>query len=142
MMAILGPLLASMLLAQADQPTTGEVVDGQGKPVADAQVVLYSPPVVYGKGDSVEVRTKTDTEGKFSLKVPPLRRILINGVNFLAYRPGLAITANASYRPPHLALTLVAPKARSARPRSECPNRNPSARPESRSSSTPAPWLA
>jgi len=70
MMAILGLLLASVLLmsqAQADRPTTGEVADGQGKPVADSQVVFYAPPVVYGKGDPVEVRTKTDTTEDVSM---------------------------------------------------------------------------
>jgi hypothetical protein len=124
MMAIFGPLLASLLIAQtqADQPRTGEVVDGQGKPVADAEVVFYSPPVVYGKGDPVEVRTKTDTAGKFSLIVPPLKRVFMNGVNFLAYRPGLAITANASYRPPH---RLVLEKPRSRMVKVEGPDGQP-----------------
>ncbi|MFI5459026.1 MAG: hypothetical protein ACHRXM_26655 [Isosphaerales bacterium] len=95
MITLFGSLLAAALLAQAqaDRLVTGDVVDGDGKPVSGAQVVLYAPPVSYGKGDPVEVQTKSDALGKFSLKVPPLGRILINGVNFLAYRPGVAITA-------------------------------------------------
>ena len=44
MMSILGPLLASMIIAQADRPRTGEVVDGQGKPVADAGCPLLRSP--------------------------------------------------------------------------------------------------
>jgi hypothetical protein len=114
MMSILSPLLASMIIAQADRPRIGAVVDGQGKPVADAVVIFYAPPVVYGKGDPVEAQTKTDAAGKFSLKTPPLKRILVNGVNFLAYKPGLAITAQASYRPP-IRLVLEKPRPRTVK---------------------------
>ena len=60
--------------------------------------MFYSPPTVYGSGDSVELRTISDSQGKFSLRIPQLKRILVNGVNFLAYRPGLAITANPFFR--------------------------------------------
>lgn len=103
MTPLLTPLLITLILAQtpAARPLTGEVVDGQGKPVADAQVVLYSPPTVYGQGDSVEVRATSDAQGKFSVNVPPLKRIVVNGVQFFAYRPGMAITANAYMRPPY-----------------------------------------
>ncbi len=116
MMAIVGPLLAAALVAQAqpDKPRTGEVVDGQGKPVAGARVIFYSPPVGYGKGDPVEVETRTDAAGKFSLKVPPLKRILVNGVNYLAYHPGLSITAQAFFRPP-IRLALEKPVPRTVR---------------------------
>ena len=56
MMTFYGVLIATVFLGQAqvDQPAAGEVVDDQGKPVADAVVVLYSPPTGYGKGTSVE----------------------------------------------------------------------------------------
>jgi hypothetical protein len=62
MMTLFGQLLAAVLLAQAraDRSATGEVVDDQGKPVADAQVFFYAPPVVYGRGDPVELRTTSD----------------------------------------------------------------------------------
>jgi hypothetical protein len=53
----------------------GEVVDGQGKPIAAAAVVFYAPPVVYGKGDPVEAQTKTDAAGKFNLITPPVKRV-------------------------------------------------------------------
>ena len=66
-----------------------------------AQVVLYSPPTTYGKGESVEVQTMSESAGKFRLTIPPLKRIVINGVAFLAYRPGFAITARALMQPPH-----------------------------------------
>jgi hypothetical protein len=42
MIRFAGSILAAVLLGQAqvDTPKTGEVVDGQGKPVVGAQVVL------------------------------------------------------------------------------------------------------
>ncbi len=113
MMTFFSPFVAAALLAQAPAAggLTGEVVDHQGKPVADARVVLYAPPTVYGQGDSAEVETKADSEGKFSLSFPPLKRILINGVNFLAYRPDLAITAHPFIsRPRRLVLEKPAPR--------------------------------
>jgi len=116
MMALLGSLLAAALVtqAQADRSVTGDTVDGQGKPVSGAQVVFYAPPVSYGKGDPVEMPTKSDAKGKFSLKVPPLGRILVNGVNFLAYRPGLAITAQFYARRPYR-LVLEKPQPRTVK---------------------------
>ncbi len=103
MMMFLGPLLAAMVFAQAqpDRTATGEVVDDQGKPVADAQVVLYAPPLVWGKENAAEAQTRTDAQGQFHLKIPPLGRTVVNGVNYLAYRPGLAISANAYFGRPH-----------------------------------------
>jgi hypothetical protein len=46
MMTFLGPTIVAALLAQAPagRGVTGEVVDDQGKPVANAQVVFYAPP--------------------------------------------------------------------------------------------------
>jgi len=116
MPTLFGPLLAAVLLAQAqaDRAITGEVVDGQGKPVAGAQVVFYAPPVSYGKGDPVEVQTKSDPRGNFSLKVPPLRRAVTNGVNFLAFSPDLAITAQWFARPPYR-LVLEKPRPRTVK---------------------------
>ncbi len=102
MMAFFGALIAAALFAQAPAGRgPSEVVDDQGKPVADAQVVFYSPPTVYGTGDPVEAQTRSDSEGRFSLKVPRLKRILVNGVNFLAYHPDLAITTHPFARPPY-----------------------------------------
>ena len=103
MTTFFAPLIAAAFLGQppADRPATGEVVDDQGKAVALARVVLYSPPVVYGKGDPVEAETKTDARGEFNLKAPPLGRILANGVNYLAYTPGRAISAHPYMRRPY-----------------------------------------
>lgn len=103
MIHVLGPLVAAILLGQtpAARPLTGEVVDDQGKPVANAQVVLYSPPTTYGHGNSVEVRATSDAQGKFNVKLPPLKRIVVNGVHFFAYQSGMAITALAYMRPPY-----------------------------------------
>ena len=83
MIPLLTPILATLLLAQtsADRTVSGEVVDDKGKPVAAAELVLYSPPTVYGKGVSVEVRAKSDAQDKFRLIVPPLERIVVNGVH-------------------------------------------------------------
>jgi len=100
MTMILGPLLAVMVLAQAqpDRTATGEVVDDKGKPVADAQVVLYAPPLGSGWEDTAEAATRSDGEGRFHLKIPPFGRLIVNGVNVLAYRPGLTISANPYFR--------------------------------------------
>ena len=45
MVPLLTPILAALVLAQswADRPAIGEVIDDQGKPVADALVLLWSP---------------------------------------------------------------------------------------------------
>ena len=113
MTPLLTPILAMLLLGQVavDQPAAGEVVDDQGKPIADGQVVLYSPPTGYGKGTSVEVRTTSDAQGKFSLIVPGFERVYVNGVHFFAYRPGWALTARPYGRPPYR-LVLEKPRPR------------------------------
>ncbi len=113
MAAFIGPLLAVALLSQGQtgRPADGEVVDAQGHPVSDAQVILHSPATTFGKGDAVDVQTTSDSAGKFRLTVPPLKRLGINGVDFLAYRPGYAITARELMRPPHR-LVLEKPVAR------------------------------
>jgi hypothetical protein len=97
MTTLLGPLLAMMVLAQAPD---GEVVDDQSKPVADVLVVFYVAPNVSGKEYQAEVQTRTDAGGQFRIKHPPLGRMFIGGINFLAYRPGSALTAKSLYPPP------------------------------------------
>lgn len=113
---LLGPLLAMMVLVQAQpaRTATGEVVDDEGKAVADAQVVLYAPPLLFGKENAAEARTTTDALGRFRLNTPALGRTLVNGVNYLAYRPGLALSANAYFRRPHR-LVLQEPEPRTVK---------------------------
>lgn len=119
MLAILGPLIAALALAQAQpvKTATGEVVDDQGKPVADCQVIFYGPPLAWGKENTVEVQTRTDGEGRFHLKLPPFGRVIantINGMSFLAYRPDSALTAKSYYPAPYR-LVLREPEPRTIR---------------------------
>ena len=102
MMSLLAPFLVAALLAQtpAKRPVTGEVVDGSGKAVANARVVFYAPPVAYSKGDPLMVESTTNSNGQFSLVMPPLQRSVINGIHFIAHAPGRAIAAKLIYRPP------------------------------------------
>jgi hypothetical protein len=88
-------ILLVALIAQTGpaRARRGDVVDSDGKPVANARVVLYAPPVAYLKGDPVEVEAKTNADGQFSLIVLPVERAIVNGINFLAYLPGQAIGA-------------------------------------------------
>ena len=116
MLSLFGPILVAVLAAaqtpaQAtpNRTTSREVVDGEGKPVADARVVLYAPPVAYLKGDPVEVDAKTNADGRFSLVIPPLNRAVINGIHFLAYSPGKAIGAVPFYQRDRI--VLQAPRA-------------------------------
>ena len=93
MMCVFAPLLAAALMAQFQGGTIqGTVVDDQGKPVADAQVVCSGPFALEGKADRVEVQTRTDAAGQFRL-ASPWARITPRAVRVWAYRPGSAITA-------------------------------------------------
>jgi len=115
MTTLLGPLLAAALMSQLQGgPLEGKVVDDQGKPVAGAQVVFFAPPPLEGNVDPVEVRTHTDAGGRFRLTSPLLGRDAMNGVHVWAYRPGSAITAVPSYRPP-LDLVLRKPQPRTVK---------------------------
>ncbi len=91
------PLLAAMILAQASgrPPIAGDVVDDQGKPVADVPVVFYVPPSVSGKEYQAEAQARTDAGGQFRMKLPSTGRMFVAGINFLSYRPGSAITAKS-----------------------------------------------
>jgi hypothetical protein len=119
MTILFGPFLCTALLAQApaDRTITGEVVDGRGKAVADAQVVLYAPPALYGSTDPVEARAKSDAGGSFAIKVPPLGvgRSFRNWANVLAYRPGSAIGAVLISGPPPFRLVLQDAQPRTIR---------------------------
>ena len=114
MTTLLCPLLAAMVFSQAanDQTTAGEVVDDQGKPVADVPVVFYVPPAVSGKEYQADAQTRTDAGGQFRMKLPPLGRMYITGINFLAYRPDSAITARALFSTGPYRLVLRKPEPR------------------------------
>ncbi len=61
MTTLFASILAMALVAQIQGGTIqGKVVDDQGKPVADAQVVFFAARHFDGSGDPVEVQTKTD----------------------------------------------------------------------------------
>ena len=96
-MSLVVPLLVVSFMGQAqtDRAVTGLVVDGHGKPVADAKVVFYAPPAAYSRRDPIEVEVRTDAQGNFTLKIPPpgAGRSFVNWANILAYRPGLAVGA-------------------------------------------------
>ncbi len=116
MTTLLGPLLAAMILAQASgrPPIAGEVVDDQGKPVADVPVVFYVPPSVSGKEYQAEAQARTDAGGQFRMSLPSSGRMFVGGINFLAYRPGSAITAKSFYPQPYR-LVMRKPEPRTIR---------------------------
>ena len=116
MATLLGPLLAAMILAQTSgrPPIAGEVVDDQGKPVADVPVVFYVPPSVSGKEYQAEAQARTDAGGQFRMNLPSLGRVFVGGINFLAYRPGSAITAKSYYPKPYR-LVMRKPEPRTIR---------------------------
>ena len=112
MMAIFGPLLAAALMAQFQGRTLqGTVVDDQGKPVADAQVIFHASAPWKGDAEPVEVRAKTDAEGRFRLTTSRMAGVSILDSKVWAYRPGSAITAVPCRRQP-LALVLRKPEPR------------------------------
>jgi Carboxypeptidase regulatory-like domain len=105
-------ILFLTLIAQSSpaRPARANVIDGDGKPVANARVVLYAPPVAYLKGDPVEVEAKTGADGQFSLVIPPLERAVINGISVVAYAPGLAIGATSILRGARIVLQAPQPR--------------------------------
>ncbi len=115
MMTLFGPILAAALMAQFQGRTLqGTVVDDQGKPVADAQVIFHAPAPWKGDAEPVEVRAKTDAEGRFLLTTSRMAGVDILDSKVWAYRPGSAITAVPGRRKP-LALVLRKPKPRTVK---------------------------
>jgi Carboxypeptidase regulatory-like domain len=112
MMLLLAPLLAALFFpqAQAGRVVSGEVVDGQGKAVAGAQVVFCAHPAA-AKRDAVEALAVSDSQGAFRLNVPKVGPALAREVNFLAYRPGLALGAvGLAQRPDRIVLREPRPR--------------------------------
>ena len=90
MSTLFGSILATALAAQVQSGTIqGKVVDDQGKPVADARVVYFTPRPMVGTGEPVEVETKTDAGGHFLFVSSHLKRAVY--FRFWSYRPGSAI---------------------------------------------------
>ncbi|MFI5459022.1 MAG: carboxypeptidase-like regulatory domain-containing protein [Isosphaerales bacterium] len=115
MTTLFGPILAMALVAQFHGGTLqGTVVDDQGKPVADAQVVFHAPAPGGGKVQPVEVRTKTDAAGRYRLTTPSLGGVYNLRARVWAYRAGTAITAAPVDRSPP-ALILRKPEPRTVK---------------------------
>jgi hypothetical protein len=101
-MMLLNAMLSVTILAQAqpDRTMSGQVVDDQGRPIVEARVVIYAPPLTWGRANTAETRATTNAEGRFQVRIPPLGREIVNGVNLLVYQPGLAIAGFPFFRPP------------------------------------------
>ncbi len=100
MTSLLGPMLVAVLAAAqtpAQAPTdrtfSGEVVDGDGKPVADARVIFYVPASASRRTTPVQAQATTDQAGRFSMVGPRVETQRLIGGNFLAFSPGQAIGA-------------------------------------------------
>ncbi len=104
-----GSILATVLAAQLQGGMIqGKVVDDQGKPAPDVQVVYYIPRPLAGTREPEEVTTKTDAEGQFRIASPRLKRAVFR---LWSYRPGLAIALTPSNTPQFdLALRKPRPK--------------------------------
>ncbi len=99
MTMLFGPVLATALVAQIQGGMIqGKVVDDQGKPVADTQVVWYAVLPTGSSVEPAEVATKMDAAGQFQLALPSLSRAAF--FRFWAYRPGSAIALRAGNTPP------------------------------------------
>ncbi len=109
MAMLFGSILATALVAQIQGGTIqGKVVDDQGKPVSDAQVVFYAPRPWGSSGEPAEVATKTDAGGQFRLASPRLKRAVFR---LWSYRPGSAIALTlSSTQPQDLVLRKTQPR--------------------------------
>jgi hypothetical protein len=114
MASFLGPILATALAAQVQAPTLhGKVVDEQGKPVGNAQVVANAPYSRFfvGSGEPIEIETRSGADGQFRVSLPAKMRGARDRVFVWAYHPGLAIAVVRPLDPtPSLSLTLLKPQ--------------------------------
>jgi hypothetical protein len=121
MNTLLGSFLAAVLVAQAQGGALqGKVVDDQGKPVTDAQVVLFTPEPWIGVGEPVELQTRTGAQGGFRFSPSRLHRAADS--RLWAYRPGLAVAAISGSSPP---FELVLHKAQTRTVKVEGPDGRP-----------------
>jgi hypothetical protein len=119
MTALLAPLLAAVLLtqAQADQRVAGSVIDEDGKPIAGATVEMQTPANPYlpdePAGAEAPLKVSSENDGRFELKVPP-GRLLSNATHLWAHQPLLAIAAvrlaNEFPKPPQIILLKSVPR--------------------------------
>jgi Carboxypeptidase regulatory-like domain len=114
MAALFSSIVATALVLQLPGPVTqGKVVDDQGKPVAGARVVANTPYSRFfvGRGDPVEVETKSGADGQFHLALPAKLRGAMHEVYVWAYHPGLAIAFARQFDPSgQLILPLIKPR--------------------------------
>ncbi len=98
MTTFFGSLLATALVTQLQGGMIqGKLVDDQGKPVPDVQVIYFIPRPLDGTKELEEVATKTDAGGQFRLASPLHKRAAFR---LWSYRPGSAIAMSSSYTPP------------------------------------------
>ncbi len=113
MTTLFGSILATALVAQLPGGVIqGKVVDDQGKPVPEAQVVYFVPRPLSGTREAEEVATKTDAVGQFRLAPPRLKRAVF--FRLWSYRPGSAIALTLSNTQP-LDLVLRRPEPRTVK---------------------------
>ncbi|MGC8641745.1 MAG: hypothetical protein ACP5XB_17905, partial [Isosphaeraceae bacterium] len=110
MTTLFASFLATVLVAQGQGGTVqGKVVDDQGKPVADAQVVCLTPRPWTGAGGSVELQTKTDAQGRFQLSPTRLQRAASS--RLWVCRPGWTVASGESNpSPPQVAVHKAQPR--------------------------------
>ncbi len=96
MTALLGPVLSTLLLiqAQTDRTVAGTVIDEQGKPIAGATVEMETPANPYLPDDPARaeagVKALSDSSGRFELRIPP-GRVFTTQVRLWAHQPGRAV---------------------------------------------------
>ena len=115
MTMLFGSILATALVAQLQGGMVqGKVVDDQGKPVPDVQVISFVPRPLTDTMEPQEVATKTDDGGRFRLAPPRPIRGTIYPYRLWSYRPGSAIALSLSSRPP-VDLVLRRPQPRTVK---------------------------
>jgi hypothetical protein len=112
MITLFGPILTVALMAQFQGGTIqGTVVDDQGKPVVNAQVVFCAPAPLEGNLEPLVVQSKTDSEGRYRIATPLAGSGIFSGAYVWVCKPGFALTsAPCDHLPPAIVLHKAAPK--------------------------------